>query len=363
MKNKTKQNKRSLNSVSDVVDELLIFDEKKNKTDDESSKHHHHRYETPVFNEAIAKDLEKKKKAKENVKKAQNTKKKGLGSFVSKISRKLSNNDRQVDREDLALLCDQMHFDAKEAYKLLRTNILFCLPDNDVCRTIGITSPIRGEGKSTVSINLAYTFAVTKVRVLLIDMDMRLPSIATKLNIEKTLGLSDYLVGNATLNQVIRSTDKYPNWDVMLSGSIPPTPSELISSESMHKLINNLERKYDFIIIDLPPVNVVSDALVAKDILDGYVLTVRQDYSDRHSLADCIRQLGFLDANVLGFAVTDSDGGAHYSKKYGKKYGKYYKKYYGRKRYGYYRRYGYYKKYGYGYGYGKEDSQNQKQDK
>lgn len=366
MANFFKKDEKTLDATTKAVNKLLksADEERSEKVEEKKVEHHRHHYETPVFNEAIKKDLEKRMKAKQEVKQAQKAKKKSFTSFVSKISRRIGVNEVQEDREDLTLLCDQMHFDAKEAYKLLRTNILFCLPDNDVCRTIGITSPIRGEGKSTVAINLAYTLAVTKVNVLLIDMDMRLPSIASKLNIEKTLGLSDYLVGNATLKNVIRSTDKYPNWDIMLSGSIPPTPSELISSESMQRLIKGLERKYDFIIIDLPPVNVVSDALVAKDILDGYILTVRQDYSDRHSLADCIRQLGFLDANVLGFVMTDSDGGAHYAKKYGKKYGKYYRKYY-RRRYGYYKKYGYgyNNNYGYGYGYGYNNPKQEQEKK
>lgn len=290
--------------------------------------------------------IEDKKAKMVNVKNAQKTKKNSFGSWLSDISRNVPFGHMNEENEDIALLCDQMRFDAKEAYKLLRTNVMFCLPDNSVCRTIGITSAIRGEGKSTVSINLAYTFAVTGARVLLIDMDMRLPSIAKKLKIENKLGLSDYLIGNATLRDVIKQTDKYTNWDIMFSGSIPPAPSELIGSDAMERLINRLEKEYDFIIIDLPPVNIVSDALVAKDILDGYIITVRQDYSDKHSLADCMRQLAFLDANILGFVMTDANSGSHYYRKYGKKYykRKYYSNYYKRK-YGYYRKYGYDKKY------------------
>lgn len=342
-KKKVKEIKRVEDNTTASVDALL------SSTVEKKVERHHHKDVTPLFNETVKKD-DKKKIVKQNIKDAQKTKKKGLTSLISDASRKVSSSIGHMseESEDLALLCDQMHFDAKEAYKLLRTNILFCLPDSSVCRTIGITSAIRGEGKSTASINLAYTFAVTKAKVLLIDMDMRLPSIAKKLSIESKLGLSDYLIGNASLKQIIRSTDKYKNWDIMLSGSIPPAPSELIGSVAMEKLIRKLETIYDFIIIDLPPVNVVSDALVAKDILDGFVLAVRQDYSDKHSLADCMRQLTFLNANILGFALTDSDGGSHYSKKYGRRYGKYYKRYY-KKRYGY-------KNYDYKYGYGYSDS-------
>ena len=318
-----------------------------------------------LVNSAIRKNSEKKQQLKQDIQNGQNIKKKGLASLFSKKEKEVSNHISE-ENENIALLCDHMHFDAKEAYKLLRTNVLFCLPDNNACRTIGITSAIRGEGKSTIAVNLAYTFAVTKARVLLIDMDMRLPSIAKKLGIEAGYGLSDCLIGNASLKDVIHTHEKYKNWDIILSGSIPPAPSELIGFEAMERLIAGLERRYDYIIIDLPPVNVVSDALVAKDILDGFVLAVRQDYSDKSSLADCVRQLGFLNANVLGFVMTDSDGGARYGKKYSKKYGKYNKRYY-RRKYGYYRKYGYGKKYGYGYdaagyGYGYASSRASKQE-
>ena len=143
-------------------------------------------------------------------------------------NKKQKRNTNPDDVENIALLCDQMHFDAKEAYKLLRTNVMFTLPDNAKCRTIGITSPIRGEGKSTVAINLSYTFAATNNKILLIDMDMRLPSIAKKLETEAKSGLSDYLIGNARAEEIIHSMKKYPNWDIVFSGSIPPTPAELI---------------------------------------------------------------------------------------------------------------------------------------
>ena len=293
---------------------------------------------TPLFADA--------KQNKRDVKQAQKTKKKSFGSWLSDKTRKLSSNN--VD-DELALLGDKMHFDAKEAYKLLRTNIMFCLPGNTTCKTIGITSAIRGEGKSTASINLAYTFAVTGAEVLLIDMDMRRPTISKQLGIESKVGLSDYLIGNANLREIIRSTDKYDNWDIMLSGSIPPAPSELIGSEAMVELMDKLKKHYDFIIIDLPPVNIVSDALVAKDILDGYVLAVRQDFSDKHSLGDCIRQLDFLNANILGFVMTDADAKARYTSKYGKKYSRYSRRKYNYKKYDYYHNYGYNKYYGYGY--------------
>lgn len=257
------------------------------------------------------------------------------------------------DVDDNVLLCDDMHFDAKEAYKLLRTNVMFTLPDKTKGCAIGITSPIRGEGKSTVAINLAYTFATNNSKVLLVDMDMRLPSIAKKLKMLSKIGLSDYLIGTIDEKFIIHKTGKYSNWDVIFSGSIPPTPSELIGSNKMKKFIDNAKKSYDYIIIDLPPVNIVSDALAAKDFIDGFIITVREGYSDKHSLADCMRQLAFLEANVLGFAVTDSNDGIG---SYGKRYRNYYR-YYRKKKYGYYKKkYGYYSK-NYEYAYRENDKQ------
>lgn len=279
---------------------------------------------------------------------------------------------KKIENNNATLLCSNMHFDAKEAYKLLRTNIMFTLPDNNGgCRVVGITSAIRGEGKSTCAINLAYTFAQTGSRVLLIDMDMRLPSISKKLEIKPKsgLGLSDYLIGNATIKDIVVKIDGQKNWNTIFSGSIPPTPAELIGSENMKKLIDMLKKEYDYIIVDLPPVNVVSDALVAKDICDGFLLVVREGYSDKRSLSDCIRQMEFIDANILGFVMADSSGVVG---SYGRKYGRY-SRYYRKRKYGYYNKYykkgyGYGYKYGYDYSYGyghhhKEDDENKKDDK
>lgn len=268
-----------------------------------------------------------------------------LEKYKTKIKKYLKEREkRRNDPENIeeeVLLCDEMNFDAKEAYKLLRTNVLFTLPDKTKGCIIGITSSIRGEGKSTVAINLAYTFATTGSKVLLIDMDMRLPSVAKKLKINTKVGLSDFLIGKAREASIFYRMKQYPNWDIVFSGSIPPTPAELIGCNKMKKFIEESKEYYDYIIVDLPPVNIVSDALAAKDLVDGFIVTVREGYSDKHSLADCMRQLGFLEANILGFVLTDSNDDIG---TYGRKYKKYYR-YYRKNKYGYYKKhYGYYSK-------------------
>lgn len=265
--------------------------------------------------------------------------------------KKKENDD---SKEEHTVLCEKMHFDAKEAYKLLRTNLQFALNDttSGACKVVGVTSAVRGEGKSTTSCNLAYTLAQANQKVLLIDGDMRLPSISSKLNVKNKVGLSDYVIGNASIKDVIYAySENLPNFHVLLSGTIPPNPSELLGSQGMKDTIEKLKKKYDYIIIDLPPVNIVTDALVTKEYIDGIVVTIRQNYSAKREVNDCIRSIEFLESNLLGFIFTNvfSDR-SYYSPKIG--YRKYYSYKYGRK---------YYKDYSYRYGYEKKEDKEKKE--
>lgn len=255
-------------------------------------------------------------------------------------------NKKQDEKEDEVALCEKMNFTGREAYKMLRTNLVFTLADSPRCKKVGVTSSIRGEGKSTVSINLAYTLATANSKVLLIDLDMRLPSVAKKLELDYKLGLSDYLANEASKKDIIHHVKKYKNFDVILSGTIPPNPSELIGSDSLARFVKSLENSYDYIIFDLPPVNIVTDALAAKDLMDGQLIVVREGYSDKFSLSSCVRQLQFVQMNILGFVLTNAGGDATYYSKYTKKNYRYknYNKGYKSYKYGYgYRKNPYYK--------------------
>ncbi len=243
------------------------------------------------------------------------TSKKEKTSVTEKRSRK--------NKQQKGMLCENLSFAAAESYKLLRTNLLFSLPDKN-CRILGITSSVRGEGKSTTSVNLAFTFAQTGKRVLLIDADMRLPSIATKLEIHSTPGLSNLLAGLSAERSCLRMSENFDNWFILPAGDIPPNPSELLGSERMHTLLERYSEVFDYIIIDLPPVNIVVDALVISKWTDGLIVVVRQNYSDRRALDDCMYQIQKLNAKMLGFVMTDANVGTssykHYGK-YGKNYG------------------------------------------
>jgi capsular exopolysaccharide synthesis family protein len=229
------------------------------------------------------------------------------------------------------LLHKELSFAATEAYKLLRINLLFSLPDNGKCRVVGITSSIRGEGKSTTSINLSYALAMLGKKVLLLDADLRLPSVATKLGIPGEPGLSEMIIKLDGKCNNIREMPESENWHVLTSGSIPPNPSEMLGSPEMKGLVKELSEDYDFIIVDLPPVNIVSDALIVSEYLDGVIAVVRQDYSKRREVTKCVKQLELAGAKLLGFVM----GGV------------------GNSRRGYKKKSGYgYDGYHYGYGYG-----------
>lgn len=218
-----------------------------------------------------------------------------------------------------------LEFTATEQYKLLRANLSFTLPDNKKCQIIGVTSSIRGEGKSTTSINLAYVLAESGKRVMLIDGDLRIPSIAKKMNIEAEFGLTDLLRGGETIDLESFKTPILDNWYVMTSGPIPPNPSELLGSRRMGAILDQLSDYYDYIVVDLPPVNLVSDALAISKYISGMIVVVREDHTEKRELENCMRQLKLSNVNVLGCVMNESNVSTGYYGKY--KYKRYYKYY------------------------------------
>ena len=220
-----------------------------------------------------------------------------------------------------------LEFTAIEQYKILRTNLDFTLPEDVKCPIIGVTSSMRGEGKSTTAVNLSYVLAEKGSPVLLIDGDLRIPSIAKKMRMDSSPGLTDLLMGHGAHMPDFRSA-LLDNWFILPSGDIPPNPSDLLGSRRMEYILNSLRESFDYIIIDLPPVNIVSDALSIASLITGMVVVVREDYTEKKELERCFRQLQLSNVNVLGCILNESknDGGSY--KKYRKhKYYKYYKYY------------------------------------
>lgn len=210
-----------------------------------------------------------------------------------------------------------LSFAATEAYKRLRASLIFCLPKNENknCRVVGITSSNMGEGKSTTSFNLAYSLAESNQRVLCLEADMRLPKTSKRLNLKTTPGLSEWLVGEvADINSVIRKIDS--NLYILPSGSTPPNPSELLSSAAMRHTIDLLSQAFNFILIDLPPIGAVADALNVAELVDGMILVVRREWTTRRSLASAVRELRLTNARILGFVFNEATESTQKRKKY-----------------------------------------------
>ena len=225
------------------------------------------------------------------------------------------------------LIGSGMSFAASESYKLLRTKLQFSFTDENSSHVIGISSALSGEGKSLSAINLAHSLAELNHKVLLIDCDMRRPTLAEKLKIQKKPGLSSFLTGQSTLEGLVQYCGIPGDEDafhVIAAGQNPPNPIELLSSVRMKKMLMGLRKSYDYIILDLPPVGEVSDAMAVAKETDGIVLVVRQNYCDRQFLSDAVRQFEFIDSRILGMVYNcATEAVSKYGKAYYKKYHKY----------------------------------------
>ena len=221
---------------------------------------------------------------------------------------------------------ENLDFASKEAYNLLRTNLAFSFPNyGDRCRIVGVTSPSPQEGKSYTSINLCYSLAKDGMKVLLIDADMRKPSIAQKLDMKLAPGLSNRLIQD-DLEGVIHEGILHPNLSIMTAGSIPPTPSELIGSEAMDRLLKELSKTYQYIVVDLPPVLMVADPLIISKYLDGVIIVLRHRQTRHSDIKETVRQLKFVQAKIFGFVYNEysSERGGYYSYYRKNNYGYYY---------------------------------------
>lgn len=239
-------------------------------------------------------------------------------------------NSKKKNPRVTAKICEYMTYSGREAFKRLRSNSLIALGEANgkKCRVIGVTSAQPSEGKSTVSVNLAYTISELGKSVLLIDGDMRRPSIHTTVGEPLSPGLSEVLTGKENLkNAMVRytSTNNVTYFDMILSGEFPENPSELLSSVRFQKFLEVVSSVYEYIIIDLPPVNAVVDALNVSKSVDGFIVVVRENHCPQYVLENCMDQLKFIKANILGFVMNGCMDGAgkHYQySKYAYQYGK-----------------------------------------
>lgn len=199
------------------------------------------------------------------------------------------------------ILNSKSSFHVRESYKALRTNLIFSLP-SDSCKKIIITSALASEGKSTNCLNLAITFAEMDAKVLVVDCDLRRPNLARLLDVSNTPGLSNYLVGLNSSEEIIHKS-AYNNLSYIAAGNIPPNPVELLSSDNMAALISKLEKEFDYIFFDTPPVNLVIDTVVVSKYVHGIVMIALQNSTDKEAVRYSLSQLKFAGAKVLGFVL------------------------------------------------------------
>jgi capsular exopolysaccharide synthesis family protein len=206
-----------------------------------------------------------------------------------------------------------------EAFRALRTRIQFSRINTESLKSILITSSAPQEGKTTIAVNLAGSFATSKKKVLLIDCDLRKPSVHKLFNRDKVPGLIDYLIGNAKLDEVLIKSE-IPNLSIILSGTIPPNPAEMLDSQEMRNFLKKLRDQFDLIIIDSPPVIAVTDSEILTSMVDGTILVVSSENTEIEMMEKSVDLIRRENTQFLGTVLNN------FSYKSG--YGSYYKYYY-----------------------------------
>lgn len=208
--------------------------------------------------------------------------------------------DSTTPADPLAIVSQPLSHRA-EAVRRLRTNLQFINAPSKP-RSIVVTSSLPGEGKSTTAANLALAMADAGVRVVLIDGDLRRPTLAKVLGVEGGVGLTTVLIGRAELQDVIQPYGE-TSLDIIAAGEIPPNPSELLGSRQMHTALTELEELYDMVIIDSAPLLPVTDGALLAKLADGALLVVGADSAHRQQVVDALGALAKVDARVLGLVL------------------------------------------------------------
>ena len=185
-----------------------------------------------------------------------------------------------------------------ESYRGIRTSIEFSNLDKEM-KVINVTSSMQGEGKSTVIANLAVSFANLEKKVLLLEGDLRNPSVHRMFNISNINGLTDILLNNKNFAECVHCTE-VKNLHILTCGAVPPNPSEILSSKKMKDFINELREYYDYIFIDTPPIGVVTDAGIISTYSDGCVFVVGSKQCDIEMAKIAKKRLEDVGANIIG---------------------------------------------------------------
>jgi tyrosine-protein kinase Etk/Wzc len=199
-----------------------------------------------------------------------------------------------------------------EQIRALRTNLDFLIPGNG-CKVILFTSTVSGEGKSFISLNLGASLASTGKRVIILELDLRKPKLLSTIGLEKKIGLSDYLIGKVGYKDIIREIPQQENFYMIESGTIPPNPAEILMNSHLPELIAALKADYDYILIDAPPIGLVTDAQILGKYADVTFFLVRHNFSRKdhiNLLNEIYTKRIFKNLNVI-FNSIDTSGFAY----------------------------------------------------
>lgn len=194
---------------------------------------------------------------------------------------------------------------AAESYRTLRTNIKYSSFDKEMKRIL-FTSSIPGEGKSTTASNIALAFAQEEKKVIIIDCDLRRSHVHKEFNVSNRTGLTNVLISKEDLNKHIQNYNKY--LDILTAGVVPPNPSEMLSSKAMSDLLDKLDKEYDVIIIDSPPIKAVTDAQILSRIVDGVVLVVRSGFSKKEAVLETKSEIEKVGGKIIGTVLNRAEG-------------------------------------------------------
>lgn len=221
------------------------------------------------------------------------------------------------------LLTNETPFAVREAYVKLRTGLMFCMTADKErsCTTFAVTSANPSEGKSLTAANIAVSYAMLGKRVILVDADMRKPMQRRLWGVERSAGLCDFLAKISKLE--LTKVNELPLW-IACTGTIPPNPSELLSSDRMKRFVEECARIYDYVIIDTPPINTVADAQIISAYVDGVVIVAKSGTTTSYELNSAIDAVRRAGGNLCGVVLNDMNiKSAKYSYRYryGGKYG------------------------------------------
>ncbi len=251
--------------------------------------------------------------------------------FLKKINLFKKKNVAPIDKS-IYLLTPDSPFATAEAYRMLRTNIMYTAAQDGV-PIYAVTSAMPNEGKSINCSNIAIAFAHAGKRVLLIDGDMRNPTIASLFKASPKNGLSEYLAG--VIEEPCFIPSQYENLSLMVAGHKPPNPAELLGNKRISDLFEIAQKDFDYIFIDLPPVNLISDATILAHEITGCLFVVDSEHTHSGAVKRALDAIRMVGGNVIGFALNRVNPKKNASSLYGYKSYRYSHRYYNR----YYSRY------------------------